>query len=456
MGNLNLNPTPFSKICKKIGLRFACIFFILFIVFLDFYSNIFTDIFYDYAQLDKLSDKVIFWVGKDLFQIPYTIIRPVIGDHSDSTYIYLLYFSMLAVAALGAIIWSFLQRKENKDEKLYYWLTVIIRYYLAFTLFAFALEKFYKTQFPDLSFYKLSEPLGDMSPMGFAYAFFGFSHGYNIFMGVVESAALLLLFRRTTTLGALLSLVALTNVILINFNYDLHAKMYPMVMFAMTLFLLGPQLKRIFKFFLTHQTTSLRIIKAPIINKKWIKVTKIVIKVFVIGINTIPLIMWYQNSHMEKKDKKIANGSYYGIYDVQEFVVGKDTLSVENPLRWNQIIIDGKMETVRLKNDSVAFMNISFDQKEILVYADRTELEINKNEIKKEYGHDVDVDSILIEKHIKSLFHFELSDLATLKLKGKIRKDSVFITAQKRPIKTEDYRLNKRGFHWITEVPYVY
>jgi len=101
-------------------------------------------------------------------------------------------------------------------------------------------------------------------------------------------------------------------------------------------------------------------------------------------------------------------------------------------------------------------MNVSFEKKEILVYRDKIELQINKNEINEAYDYKVNMDSILVARQIKSKLYFELSDSTTLQLKGKIKSDSVFITAQKRPLKIKDFRLMKRDFHWITEVPYFY
>lgn len=41
----------------------------------------------------------------------------------------------------------------------------------------FALEKFFKIQFPDLGYYTLTEPLGDMSPMSLAWAFIEYVMG---------------------------------------------------------------------------------------------------------------------------------------------------------------------------------------------------------------------------------------------------------------------------------------
>lgn len=101
-------------------------------------------------------------------------------------------------------------------------------------------------------------------------------------------------------------------------------------------------------------------------------------------------------------------------------------------------------------------MNVSLDNKEILVYSDKMVLEANRNEIYDAYDGNVNMDSILVAKQIKSKFQFTLVDSTALQLKGKIKRDSVFITAKKSPVEINDFRLMKREFHWITEVPYVY
>jgi len=249
MENLSTQISSWN-VYKKIAFRFFLIFFILFIVLLDWSINPIVAYIYFNGHLANLLEAMIPWIGKNLFHISYTIVSPYDGQHNDRTYIYLLYFTMAVVAALGTIVWTALDRKRTNYETLYYWLTAIVRYYIAFALFIFALEKFFKTQFPDLGFYALTEPVGNMSPMSLAWAFFGYSYGYNVFMGMAESAALLLLFRRTMTFGAILTLATLANVIVINYNYDVHAKMYPTALFVMTLFLMARDVRRLVKFFL--------------------------------------------------------------------------------------------------------------------------------------------------------------------------------------------------------------
>jgi len=453
MENLSAQILPWN-IYKKIGLRFAFIFFILFIVLLDWSVNPLLTYIYYAGYLADFLDIVIPWIGKQLFHIPYTIISPHDGQHNDRTYIYLLYFFMAIVSVLGAIIWSVLDSKRTNYQTHYYWLTVIVRYYLAFTLFVFALEKFFKMQFSDLGLYTLTEPVGNLTPMNLAWAFFGYSYGYNVFIGLAESAALLLLFRRTMIFGAILTLGTLLNVMAVNFNYDVHAKMYPTALFVMTFFLLLPYINRLIKFFFTNQATSLPQIQAPIFEKRWMNISKNIFKVLLIGYFIIFSVKDYfgykQNREMNKSQSKIL-----GVFDVKSFIINKDTLSDGNPQRWNQLVIGSSRGRIRLQGDSIAYMFVSVDNRELLAYANQKDLATNEQLIFNELGMGdntfMKMDSMLIARQVLNPFEFELADSTLLVLKGTINYDSVFITARRRPIEINDFRLIKNGFHWVTE-----
>lgn len=454
MGSLSTEISPWG-IYQKIGFRFAFSFVILFIVLLDWSVNPVLSYLYYEGGLAKLLDGLISWLGKNVFHIPYTIISPYDGQHNDRTYIYLLYFIMAAIAVVATVVWSVWDRKRLNYEVLYYWLTAIVRYYLAFTLFLFALEKFFKAQFPDIGLYTLTQPVGDMSPMELAWAFFGYSFGYNIFIGIAESAALLLLFRRTMTFGAILTLATLANVMAVNFNYDVHAKMYPTALFLMTLFLLAPSINRLFQFFFTNQATSLPVIQAPIFKRRWLNISKAVLKFLLIVYGVVLPIKDYWESFQRKKDRTIANSKFTAVYDVVTHIAGKDTLTQENPLRWNQVVLGGGRERIRLTGDSVAYMMVSVDRNEILVYENPVTLSVNEQKIFNEQGFNEStfmiIDSILIARQIFSKLHFELTDSGSLKINGQIKGDSVYLTAKKRPVEAKDFRLIKHQFHWITE-----
>jgi len=453
MDNLNQTNVHWG-LTKKLSFRFAFIYFILFICLLDWYGLNLTAIFFELLYLWKLLDIVIPWVGIHLFQIDYPITSPTVGNHSDSTFIYIQYFVTLLVAFVGAIVWSLFDRKRLNYNRLYYGLTVLIRYYLAANLFAFALEKFFKTQFGDLNFYQLTQPLGDMTPMSFAYAFFGYSYPYNIFMGVAESAALLLLFRRTMPFGALLTAAAMANVVAVNISYDVHAKVFASMMLVMALFLLLPYLQRIFKFFFTGKAVALPIQQGLMFQKPWKNRALLILKILIIAFQFIPTFLWYAGAP-ERSRAKLAT-PLRGVYEVTAFAVNNDTLALDHPMRWDEVVLEGWWTSVRYKGDSIAFADLSMDKKEIRLYGDRTALELKKKLLLQELGDEIAMDSVMLARNIKVPFHFETSDSLHINFKGRIGEDSVFVFTKRKPLEIKDFRLMRSKINVITEVPYIY
>ena len=456
-----LDQSPPWKSHQKIAFRFVTVFFIMFIIFMDWSVNpILTKLYY-YGPLSTLLDGIVSWVGKDIFQIPYLIISPYDGEHNDRTFVYLLYFMMAVVAVVGTVLWGLLDIKRQNYQVLYYWLTAIIRYYLAFTMFLFALYKFFKVQFPDLGYYTLTERVGDMSPMHLAWAFFGYSYSYNVFMGLAECGALFLLFRRTTTLGSLLTMGALINVIAVNYSYDVHAKLYPTVLFIMALFLVLRNAKNIALFFFSGQPISLEKIKTPIFQKRWMRISKPIIKYVIIGYCLISSLVDNISYKAHYEERLQVAPRYTGLFDVESFIVNEDSLSIEDTSRWHQLVIgDRTLEAVRFKGDSVAYINVLADKRELIVYGSPSELATKTQEVYNELGIADNVyygmDSILVARQKISRFHFEMPDSNTLILKGRVKNDSVFVTAKKNPMELDDFRLMKRRFHWINEASYFY
>lgn len=455
--------TPSSpwKTYQKIGFGFSLIFFVLYIILLDWSANPIFSYLYYYGPLAGGLDAIISWMGKHLFQIPYVIVSPHDAEHNDRTYVYLLYFTITLFALIGSMIWTLLDRKRQNYELLFYGLTVIIRYYLAFTMFLFALYKFFKLQFPDLDLYTLTEPVGDMSPMHLAWAFLGYSYGYNVFMGLAECAGLLLLFRRTTSLGALLVMAALANVMAINFSFDVHAKMYPTALFVMAAFLLLRDAKRILQFFLTGKAVALPAIKAPEFPEAWMRYVKMGLKIAVIGFFLISHVRDNIAYRAEVDESLEEMSELSGIYELESFLVNGDSLSDKNHLQWKQIIIGDRMlDAVRLEGDSIALASVDVTGKELWISGNQTELYRNMQSIYNEFGLSDNtyekMDSILVARQFVNSFSFELSDSGILMLSGISQKDSIEINARRIPLEIENFRLMRRGFHWINEASYFY
>jgi hypothetical protein len=69
----------------------------------------------------------------------------------------------------------------------------------------------------------------------------------------------------------------------VNYFYDVPVKIVSTGLFVLTLFLLVPDLKRLFKFFFTGEAVSLPVMPAPVIRKKWLKITSYSLKYLVIA-----------------------------------------------------------------------------------------------------------------------------------------------------------------------------
>jgi len=78
----------------------------------------------------------------------------------DTTYDYVVVFFITAVAVIASLVWSIFDKKTKSYNRLFYWLCVIIRYYVAITMLAYGFVKVFKLQFPFLSPYQLLQPYG--------------------------------------------------------------------------------------------------------------------------------------------------------------------------------------------------------------------------------------------------------------------------------------------------------
>jgi len=95
-------------------------------------------------------------------------------------------------------------------------------YYLSYTLILFAISKFFGAQFWTQNFVEYI-PLGELSNRQLAWAYFGRSYNYNLFIGIIEFiAGSLILFKRTRLIGLLLALGIYTNIVLIDFEFEIN------------------------------------------------------------------------------------------------------------------------------------------------------------------------------------------------------------------------------------------
>lgn len=162
-------------------------------------------------------------------------------------------------------------------------LRLSLRYVVGAALLAYGSYKILKSQFPALDAAELIEPLGSMSPMALLWRFMGFSTPYTVFGGFAEALpGILLLFRRTATLGALLGMGVLANVVLLNFSFDVPVKIYSFHLFVWAAIVASFDVRRLADFFLLNRPVAPAALRAPFRSKR-IERARLAAKIIVIG-----------------------------------------------------------------------------------------------------------------------------------------------------------------------------
>ena len=323
---------------KKLLFCFFFIFFVLYIFlnpnhivpYSDFLNNIYIQPFADLTA----------WLAKNVLHIVSPAIKFYNGT-IDSVFGYLSVLFIFLLAISGALIWLAIDKKARNYHKLYSALTVLVRYYLAFTMIAYASFKIIKIQFLSLSPEMLLQSYGNSTPRQLAWSFLGYSAGYNYFMGSIEFlAGILLFFRRTTTLASVIILGILANVIAVNFSFDINVKLYSIVLIMMALFLLSKDVARLFNFFFLNKIVYPSLDASLRFKKEW-KNTALLAAKYVIILYVI-FFGLRANFYRALVDRDSpVKPPLYGIYNVTAFIRNKDTIKplTTDTTRWCKLIV---------------------------------------------------------------------------------------------------------------------
>jgi hypothetical protein len=149
-----------------------------------------------------------------------------VNGSGDRTFDFVQLLVCAIVAAIGAIAWSALARRRSYP-RLAAAAHVVLRYDVAYAMLSYGLSKVLRQQFGDLTPHELGQGLGDISPMGLLWRFMGYSAPYTVFGGLCEAIpGVLLLWRRTAAIGAVVVIAVMTNVVMLNLSYDVPVKLY--------------------------------------------------------------------------------------------------------------------------------------------------------------------------------------------------------------------------------------
>ncbi len=318
-----------------------------------------------YGLITKLYSKswapVVIWIGKHILHVQRRI-KYFSGGNSDGIYSFVEIFCFAVFAAAAAFVWTFVDRKRKDYRRLYETLRICLRFVLAFTLLSYGMVKVIPSQFFGLpNLIELVSPYGDFSRFSILWNFMGYSASYTIFTGLVEvSAGALLLFRRTTTLGALIAAAALVNVAILDFSYGVPEKLDVLHLILIANIILAPEFARLANFFVFNRPTigvSIQKSNAGRRMRFFKTAAKLVVIAFMIATTCImPFkIRQFYSPH----------SPIYGIYEVQEFTENGQLLAplATDTIRWKKIVFQSEPETfLQYMDDSWHFCESQYDK----------------------------------------------------------------------------------------------
>jgi len=371
----------------------------------------------------------VFWVAAHFFHKKTPLVYSGSGS-GDKVYDWVLVFCALVVSVMAAAVWSALDRKRGSYPALYKWFRVFLRFCLGGQMLMYGFVKAFPLQMPYPPLSRLVERFGDMSPMGVLWWSVGAAPGWETFAGCAELVGgLLLMFPRTTTLGALIALADMTQVFVLNMTYDVPVKQFSFHLILISLLLLAPEMRRLADFFLFNRTAApseraplfkgqrARRIAGGVIAFLWI---------WMLGNNLYNVLDgWRQFGPGREKS------ALYGIWNIEdETLDGKPVpLLVTDAQTWRQMIFDFPQYTeVERMGDSRGF-GTAIDAKTAMVtLTDRA------------------------DKKWQARLHYTRPAFDRLTLEGTAGGHAATLHLVR--VDEKKLLLESRGFHWVQDYPF--
>jgi hypothetical protein len=279
------------------------------------------------------------WIARHLFHITGPMLRGSVGDNGDVSeeYARLLLCVLLGIA--GAIAWTIADRRRPSREWTESALRILLRYSIALGLTGYAVAKLFPQQFPPIAASVLERRVGDLTPMSLLWTFMQYSRVYAFFAGLVELIAVVLLcYRPTATLGALVCLAAMTNVALLNYAYGVPIKLYATMMALSAAVLVLYDASRLFEVFVRNRAVDASresTVLQDLVSMRWRQAIKVVVVGSVMLSCVVAMVPTLRSS---------APAAVEGTWSVS---------AVSPPNPWQRLTVDASGVTIYTSGDSL-------------------------------------------------------------------------------------------------------
>ncbi len=276
----------------------------------------------------QVVDPVVRWTAANILRVEGQLVSAFQNGSGDTTFSHVQVLVCFVLASVVAGLWSLADWRKTDHAWLRDLLRSYLRYVLAITMLGYGLAKLglLFNQFPAPDAGRLGRSLGESSPMGLLWTFMGASRGYTFFAGAGETvAALLLIWRRTTLLGAMVAFGVMLNVMVLNFCYDVPVKLYSFHLVVMALFICLPDCPRLANLLFWHRAVGPVSLLPPYTGRVTIWIQRSIKAFLIVVAIGIPVVM-----HTIGEWKSARPFSALGDWKVMEILV--DGQSGSSPL----------------------------------------------------------------------------------------------------------------------------
>jgi len=422
------------EVSRRIGFRFVVVYFGLYCLFTQILTGLLPipNAAWLPADLSRVPPLrwLVLWTARHVFR---TATAPNYADtgSGDTLFDWTSLFCLLVIAAIATAVWTMLDRECKRHDQTAKWFRVGIRICLAGQMFVYGLAKAIPLQMPFPSLARLLEPYGNLSPMGVLWASIGASPAYEIFAGCAELlGGILLLFPRTTTVGALICLADMTQVFVLNMTYDVPVKLLSFHLILLSIVLLAPDFSRVMRFFFLDSATqgprNWDLFSTRKANRIALAV-QVVFGVWLLAANLYGSVRgWHEYGGGSPKSE------LYGIWDIDQLVIdgkSREPLTTDGE-RWRRAVFEYPARmTFQRMDDTLARYSADINSK---VHT----LALTKSD----------------DKDWKAQFTYKRGPNDHLELDDSMDGHPTHMNLRRKD--RNQFLIVSRGFHWVSEVPF--
>ena len=420
--------TASSSAVSRLAFRFCCVYFGLYCLLTQIVTSLLPIPKVDIPHLSTLWPvrPVVLWTAVHVFRLS----APSYADtgSGDRMFDWVLVFCLLVISIVATAIWSLLDRQRESYSTPAKWFRLFVRISLAGQMISYGLVKVVPLQMPYPFLTRLVEPFGNFSPMGVLWFSIGASPAYETFAGCAELlGGILLIFPRTTLLGALVCLADMIQVFMLNMTYDVPVKLLSFHLILLSLFLLTPDLQRLARFFFLNRPTDPSRQPPLFSTLRANRIAFLAQIVFGVWLLTMHAYGIWTNLHPGRGESPL-----YGIWEVDQLSIDGQ---IRSPLlndydRWRRVVFDFPTRV------SFQRMDESFAGFGVTINTDAKTLALTKNS----------------DKNWKADLTFQRPTQDRLTLDGTM--DNHKVHMELRLFDRSKLLLVSRGFHWVSEIPF--